>query len=165
MYTKNSKYFFNPTLWVSNKICNKWIVILMLPMRPYYFTYYYNSYNCCHVMQVLAFTRIGDGVPSRRVELMTNDTVPSQPRAFAMQDIRSDGLRLTWMPPLYPNSLPSQVSYTLRSVFALIRSLLCPRISQRMPQSLTTVVGFMKRCKVTAGWTHGYYARWALLAI
>lgn len=102
-------------------------------------------------MQVLAFTRIGDGVPSRRVELMTNDTVPSQPRAFAMQDIRSDGLRLTWMPPLYPNSLPSQVSYTLRSVFALIRSLLCPRISQRMPQSLTTVVGFMKRCKVTAG--------------
>ncbi|XP_039630055.1 protein sidekick-1 isoform X2 [Polypterus senegalus] len=67
-------------------------------------------------IQVLAFTRIGDGVPSSPSVLeRTKDDVPGPPVRLVFPEVRLTSLKVVWQPPLEPNGIiiGYQISYRL----------------------------------------------------
>uniref|UniRef100_A0A8C7TYR1 Sidekick cell adhesion molecule 2b n=1 Tax=Oncorhynchus mykiss TaxID=8022 RepID=A0A8C7TYR1_ONCMY len=69
-------------------------------------------------IQVLAFTRIGDGVPSSPLILeRTLDDVPGPPVGILFPEVRTTSLRLIWQSPSQPNGiiLAYQITYRLNS--------------------------------------------------
>ncbi|NXN87915.1 SDK2 protein, partial [Bombycilla garrulus] len=74
-----------------------------------------------HEIRVLAFTRIGDGVPSRPPVLeRTLDDVPGPPVGLLFPEVRTTLVRLIWQPPAAPNGviLAYQVSHRLNASVA-----------------------------------------------
>uniref|UniRef100_A0A8C9TXB7 Sidekick cell adhesion molecule 2 n=1 Tax=Scleropages formosus TaxID=113540 RepID=A0A8C9TXB7_SCLFO len=69
-------------------------------------------------IQVLAFTRIGDGVPSSPPILeRTLDDVPGPPVGILFPEVRTTSVRLIWQSPAQPNGiiLAYQITYRLNS--------------------------------------------------
>ncbi|XP_036408661.1 protein sidekick-2-like [Megalops cyprinoides] len=69
-------------------------------------------------IQVLAYTRIGDGVPSSPpVQERTLDDVPGPPVGILFPEVRTSSVRLIWQCPTQPNGviLAYQVTYRLNS--------------------------------------------------
>ncbi|NXI91936.1 SDK2 protein, partial [Psophia crepitans] len=69
-------------------------------------------------IRVLAFTRIGDGVPSRPPILeRTLDDVPGPPVGILFPEVRTTSVRLVWQPPVAPNGiiLAYQVTHRLNT--------------------------------------------------
>ncbi|XP_035253841.1 protein sidekick-2-like isoform X1 [Anguilla anguilla] len=69
-------------------------------------------------IQVLAFTRIGDGMPSSPPVLeRTLDDVPGPPVGILFSEVRTSSVCLTWQPPAQPNGiiLAYQMAYRLNS--------------------------------------------------
>uniref|UniRef100_A0A8D2MIA9 Sidekick cell adhesion molecule 1 n=1 Tax=Zonotrichia albicollis TaxID=44394 RepID=A0A8D2MIA9_ZONAL len=69
-------------------------------------------------LQVLAFTRIGDGVPSSpAVTERTKDDAPGPPVRMVFPEVRLTSVRIVWQPPEEPNGiiLGYQVAYRLAS--------------------------------------------------
>ncbi|KAM6050623.1 protein sidekick-2 [Chlamydotis macqueenii] len=57
-------------------------------------------------IRVLAFTRIGDGTPSRPPVLeRTLDDVPGPPVGILFPEVRTTSVRLVWQPPAAPNGV------------------------------------------------------------
>uniref|UniRef100_A0AAR2IRT5 Sidekick cell adhesion molecule 2a n=1 Tax=Pygocentrus nattereri TaxID=42514 RepID=A0AAR2IRT5_PYGNA len=69
-------------------------------------------------IQVMAFTRIGDGVPSSPPILeRTLDDVPGPPVGILFPEVRTNSVRLIWQPPAQPNGiiLAYQITYRRNS--------------------------------------------------
>eukprot|EP00071_Canis_lupus_P044900 XP_022278457.1 protein sidekick-2 [Canis lupus familiaris] len=69
-------------------------------------------------VQVLAFTRIGDGSPSHPPILeRTLDDVPGPPMGILFPEVRTTSVRLIWQPPAAPNGiiLAYQVTHRLNA--------------------------------------------------
>uniref|UniRef100_A0A8C7SS47 Sidekick cell adhesion molecule 2 n=1 Tax=Oncorhynchus mykiss TaxID=8022 RepID=A0A8C7SS47_ONCMY len=69
-------------------------------------------------IQVLAFTRIGDGMPSSPLILeRTLDDVPGPPVGTLFPEVRTTSVRLIWQSPSQPNGiiLAYQITYRLNS--------------------------------------------------
>ncbi|XP_058845794.1 protein sidekick-2-like isoform X4 [Acipenser ruthenus] len=69
-------------------------------------------------IKVLAFTRIGDGVPSNPPILeRTLDDVPGPPVGILFPEVRTTSVRLIWQSPAQPNGiiLAYQITYRLNS--------------------------------------------------
>ncbi|XP_064179466.1 protein sidekick-2 [Anguilla rostrata] len=69
-------------------------------------------------IQVLAFTRIGDGMPSAPPILeRTLDDVPGPPVGILFPEVRTTSVRLIWQSPAQPNGiiLAYQITYRLNS--------------------------------------------------
>ncbi|KAJ8246272.1 hypothetical protein GJAV_G00265740 [Gymnothorax javanicus] len=69
-------------------------------------------------IRVLAFTRIGDGVPSSPAILeRTLDDVPGPPVGILFPEVRTTSVRLIWQSPAQPNGiiLAYQITYRLNS--------------------------------------------------
>ncbi|XP_016087064.1 protein sidekick-2-like [Sinocyclocheilus grahami] len=57
-------------------------------------------------IQVLAFTRIGDGMPSSLpIFERTLDDVPRPPVGIFFPEVRTSSVRLIWQPPAQPNGI------------------------------------------------------------
>ncbi|XP_032473244.1 protein sidekick-2 isoform X3 [Phocoena sinus] len=72
-------------------------------------------------VQVLAFTRIGDGSPSHPAILeRTLDDVPGPPMGILFPEVRTTSVRLIWQPPAAPNGiiLAYQITYRLNATTA-----------------------------------------------
>ncbi|ELK37062.1 Protein sidekick-2 [Myotis davidii] len=72
-------------------------------------------------VQVLAFTRIGDGSPSRPPVLeRTLDDVPGPPMGILFPEVRTTSVRLVWQPPAAPNGiiLAYQITHRLNATTA-----------------------------------------------
>ncbi|XP_021270778.1 protein sidekick-2 isoform X2 [Numida meleagris] len=72
-------------------------------------------------IRVLAFTRIGDGVPSRPPVLeRTLDDVPGPPVGMLFPEVRTTSVRLIWQPPTAPNGiiLAYQLTHRLNTTTA-----------------------------------------------
>ncbi|XP_065549614.1 protein sidekick-2 isoform X1 [Lathamus discolor] len=72
-------------------------------------------------IRVLAFTRIGDGAPSRPPVLeRTLDDVPGPPVGMLFPEVRTTLVRLIWQPPAEPNGiiLAYQVTHSLNTTAA-----------------------------------------------
>lgn len=72
-------------------------------------------------IRVLAFTRIGDGVPSRPPILeRTLDDVPGPPVGMMFPEVRTTSVRLIWQPPTAPNGiiLAYQLTHRLNTTTA-----------------------------------------------
>ncbi|XP_041838887.1 protein sidekick-1-like isoform X2 [Melanotaenia boesemani] len=70
-----------------------------------------------YVLQVLAYTRIGDGPPSNPILLRTKEDVPGPPLRMVFPEVRLTSVRVVWQPPVFPNGiiLGYQISYRLDS--------------------------------------------------
>ncbi|XP_038141195.1 protein sidekick-1-like isoform X2 [Cyprinodon tularosa] len=70
-----------------------------------------------YALQVLAYTRIGDGPPSSPVLLRTKEDVPGPPVRMIFPEVRLTSVRVVWQPPAFPNGivLGYQISYRLHS--------------------------------------------------
>nr|XP_004568386.1 protein sidekick-1 isoform X1 [Maylandia zebra] len=70
-----------------------------------------------YVLQVLAYTRMGDGPPSNRILLRTKEDVPGPPVRMVFPEVRLSSVRVVWQPPASPNGiiLGYQISYRLDS--------------------------------------------------
>uniref|UniRef100_A0A8I3NQ02 Sidekick cell adhesion molecule 1 n=1 Tax=Canis lupus familiaris TaxID=9615 RepID=A0A8I3NQ02_CANLF len=69
-------------------------------------------------LQVLAFTRIGNGVPSSPLILeRTKDDAPGPPVRLVFPEVRLTSVRIVWQPPEEPNGiiLGYQIAYRLAS--------------------------------------------------
>ncbi|XP_021078405.1 protein sidekick-1 [Mus pahari] len=69
-------------------------------------------------LQVLAFTRIGNGVPSSPLVLeRTKDDTPGPPVRLVFPEVRLTAVRIVWQPPEEPNGviLGYQIAYRLAS--------------------------------------------------
>ncbi|NXA48598.1 SDK2 protein, partial [Nothocercus julius] len=69
-------------------------------------------------VRVLAFTRMGDGVPSQPPVLeRTLDDVPGPPVGLLFPEVRTTSVRLVWQPPAAPNGiiLAYQVTHRLNT--------------------------------------------------
>ncbi|XP_006504775.1 protein sidekick-1 isoform X1 [Mus musculus] len=69
-------------------------------------------------LQVLAFTRIGNGVPSSPLILeRTKDDTPGPPVRLVFPEVRLTAVRIVWQPPEEPNGviLGYQIAYRLAS--------------------------------------------------
>nr|XP_027812023.1 protein sidekick-1 isoform X1 [Marmota flaviventris] len=69
-------------------------------------------------LQVLAFTRIGNGVPSMPLILeRTKDDAPGPPVRLVFPEVRLTAVRIVWQPPEEPNGviLGYQIAYRLAS--------------------------------------------------
>ncbi|XP_029455109.1 protein sidekick-2 isoform X2 [Rhinatrema bivittatum] len=72
-------------------------------------------------IQVLAFTRIGDGIPSYPPILeRTLDDVPGPPVGILFPEVRTTSVRLIWQPPAAPNGiiLAYQITHRLNTTSA-----------------------------------------------
>uniref|UniRef100_G1QLK1 Sidekick cell adhesion molecule 2 n=1 Tax=Nomascus leucogenys TaxID=61853 RepID=G1QLK1_NOMLE len=72
-------------------------------------------------VQVLAFTRIGDGSPSHPPILeRTLDDVPGPPMGILFPEVRTTSVRLIWQPPAAPNGiiLAYQITHRLNTTTA-----------------------------------------------
>ncbi|XP_029948858.1 protein sidekick-1-like isoform X2 [Salarias fasciatus] len=79
-----------------------------------------------YVLQVLAYTRLGDGPPSNPILLRTKEDVPGPVVRMVFPEVRLSSVRVVWQPPTFPNGiiLGYQISY---------------RLDSRDPQRWTTV--------------------------
>ncbi|XP_054635300.1 protein sidekick-1 isoform X2 [Dunckerocampus dactyliophorus] len=79
-----------------------------------------------YLLQVLAYTRMGDGPPSSALLLRTKEDVPGPPVRVVFPEVRLSSARVVWEPPTNPNGiiLGYQISY---------------RLEQRDSQQWTTV--------------------------
>ncbi|XP_074485750.1 protein sidekick-1-like isoform X2 [Sebastes fasciatus] len=79
-----------------------------------------------YVLQVLAYTRMGDGPQSNPILLRTKEDVPGPPVRMVFPEVRLSSVRVVWQPPTNPNGiiLGYQISY---------------RLDSRDPQRWTTV--------------------------
>nr|XP_046227677.1 protein sidekick-1-like isoform X2 [Scatophagus argus] len=79
-----------------------------------------------YVLQVLAYTQMGDGPLSNPVLLRTKEDVPGPPVRMVFPEVRLSSVRVVWQPPTNPNGiiLGYQISY---------------RLDSRDPQRWTTV--------------------------
>uniref|UniRef100_A0A667X7F7 Sidekick cell adhesion molecule 1 n=1 Tax=Myripristis murdjan TaxID=586833 RepID=A0A667X7F7_9TELE len=79
-----------------------------------------------HTLQVMAYTRVGDGPPSSPILLRTKEDVPGPPVRMVFPEVRLSSVRVVWQPPTHPNGiiLGYQISY---------------RLDTRDPQRWTTV--------------------------
>uniref|UniRef100_A0A8P4GQ93 Protein sidekick-1 n=1 Tax=Dicentrarchus labrax TaxID=13489 RepID=A0A8P4GQ93_DICLA len=79
-----------------------------------------------YVLQVLAYTQMGDGPPSNPLLLRTKEDVPGPPVRMVFPEVRLSSVRVVWQPPTNPNGiiLGYQISY---------------RLDSRDPQRWTTV--------------------------
>ncbi|XP_040002524.1 protein sidekick-1-like [Xiphias gladius] len=70
-----------------------------------------------YVLQVLAYTRTGDGPPSNPILLRTKEDVPGPPVRMVFPEVRLSSVRVVWQPPANPNGiiLGYQISYCLDS--------------------------------------------------
>ncbi|KAM7419591.1 hypothetical protein PAMA_016613 [Pampus argenteus] len=70
-----------------------------------------------YVLQVLAYTRLGDGPPSKPIFLRTKEDVPGPPVRMVFPEVRLSSVRVVWQPPTKPNGviLGYQISYRLDS--------------------------------------------------
>ncbi|XP_056136412.1 protein sidekick-1-like [Lampris incognitus] len=70
-----------------------------------------------YTLQVLAYTRMGDGPPSSPILLRTKDDVPGPPIRMVFPEVRLSSVRVVWQPPTHPNGilLGYQISYRLDS--------------------------------------------------
>ncbi|XP_028300243.1 protein sidekick-1 isoform X3 [Gouania willdenowi] len=95
-----------------------------------------------YVLQVLAYTRRGDGPPSQPVLLRTREDVPGPVVRMVFPEVRLSSVRVVWQPPAFPNGiiLGYQISY---------------RLDHRDPQRWTTVeVGSNARQFTVTGLSH-----------
>ncbi|XP_075890891.1 protein sidekick-1-like isoform X2 [Nelusetta ayraudi] len=79
-----------------------------------------------YVLQVLAYTQMGDGPPSKATLLRSKEDVPGPPARMMFPEVRLSSVRVVWQPPTNPNGiiLGYQISY---------------RLDSRDPQRWTTV--------------------------
>ncbi|XP_036967875.1 protein sidekick-1-like isoform X3 [Acanthopagrus latus] len=79
-----------------------------------------------YVLQVLAYTQMGDSPPSDPILLRTKEDVPGPPVRMVFPEVRLSSVRVVWQPPTNPNGiiLGYQISY---------------RLDSRDPQRWTTV--------------------------
>uniref|UniRef100_A0A7N6BWK9 Sidekick cell adhesion molecule 1a n=1 Tax=Anabas testudineus TaxID=64144 RepID=A0A7N6BWK9_ANATE len=70
-----------------------------------------------YVLQVLAYTRMGEGPPSSPILLRTKEDVPGPPVRMVFPEVRLSSVRVVWQPPTSPNGilLGYQISYRLDS--------------------------------------------------
>ncbi|KAK5865788.1 hypothetical protein PBY51_020030 [Eleginops maclovinus] len=70
-----------------------------------------------YVLQVLAYTRMGDGPQSNPILLRTKEDVPGPPVRMVFPEVRLSSVRVVWQPPTNPNGiiLGYQISYCLDS--------------------------------------------------
>ncbi|CAJ1053978.1 protein sidekick-1-like isoform X2 [Xyrichtys novacula] len=68
-------------------------------------------------LQVLAYTRMGDGPPSDPVLIRTKEDVPGPALRMVFPEVRLTSVRVVWQPPTNPNGiiLGYQISYRLDS--------------------------------------------------
>ncbi|XP_060911472.1 protein sidekick-1-like isoform X1 [Labrus mixtus] len=68
-------------------------------------------------LQVLAYTRLGDGPPSNPILLRTKEDVPGTPVRMVFPEVRLSSVRVVWQPPTNSNGiiLGYQISYRLDS--------------------------------------------------
>ncbi|KAJ4945194.1 hypothetical protein JOQ06_013729, partial [Pogonophryne albipinna] len=68
-------------------------------------------------LQVLAYTRMGDGPQSGPLLLRTREDVPGPPVRMVFPEVRLSSVRVVWQPPTNPNGiiLGYQISYCLDS--------------------------------------------------
>ncbi|XP_053310046.1 protein sidekick-2 [Spea bombifrons] len=71
-------------------------------------------------IQVLAFTRIGDGAASSAIFERTLDDVPGAPVGIFFPEVRNTSVRLIWQPPANPNGiiLAYQITHRLNTTNA-----------------------------------------------
>ncbi|XP_069066064.1 protein sidekick-1 [Pleurodeles waltl] len=85
---------------------NQTLSVLLMNLRKY----------VIYEIQVLAFTRIGDGVPSSPpIMERTKDDVPGPPVKMVFPEVRLTSVRIVWQPPEEPNGiiLGYQIAYRL----------------------------------------------------
>uniref|UniRef100_A0AAX7VLX9 Sidekick cell adhesion molecule 1a n=1 Tax=Astatotilapia calliptera TaxID=8154 RepID=A0AAX7VLX9_ASTCA len=58
-----------------------------------------------YVLQVLAYTRMGDGPPSNRILLRTKEDVPGPAVRMVFPEVRLSSVRVVWQPPASPNGI------------------------------------------------------------
>ncbi|XP_037546465.1 protein sidekick-1 [Nematolebias whitei] len=70
-----------------------------------------------YVLQVLAYTQLGDGPLSNPILLRTKEDVPGPPIRMVFPEVRLTSVRVVWQPPTFPNGiiLGYQISYCLDS--------------------------------------------------
>uniref|UniRef100_A0A665U7P0 Sidekick cell adhesion molecule 1a n=1 Tax=Echeneis naucrates TaxID=173247 RepID=A0A665U7P0_ECHNA len=70
-----------------------------------------------YVLQVLAYTQMGNGPLSNSILLRTKEDVPGPPVRMVFPEVRLSSVRVVWQPPTYPNGiiLGYQISYCLDS--------------------------------------------------
>ncbi|KAM9770293.1 protein sidekick-1-like isoform 2-T2 [Menidia menidia] len=94
-------------------------------------------------LEVLAYTRMGDGPTSSPILLRTKEDVPGPPVRMVFPEVRLTSVRVVWQPPVFPNGilLGYQISY---------------RLDIKDPQRWTTVeVGSNARQFTVTGLTSG----------
>ncbi|XP_046679186.1 Down syndrome cell adhesion molecule-like protein Dscam2 isoform X3 [Homalodisca vitripennis] len=67
-------------------------------------------------VQVLAFTRVGDGVPSRPIFCQTEEDAPGSPADIKVAVSSSNSLVVSWLPPNDPNGLITKYNLYTRVV-------------------------------------------------
>ncbi|XP_029432778.1 protein sidekick-1 isoform X2 [Rhinatrema bivittatum] len=82
---------------------NQTLSVLLADLRKY----------VIYEISVLAFTRIGDGVPSSPIFKRTKDDVPGPPMRMVFPEVRLTSVRIVWQPPEEPNGiiLGYQIAY------------------------------------------------------
>ncbi|XP_072747751.1 dscam family member AbsCAM isoform X5 [Anoplolepis gracilipes] len=69
-----------------------------------------------YTIQVLAFTRIGDGVPSTTIYCQTEEDVPGSPADIKVVVSSPQALFISWLPPLEPNGIITKYNLYTRVV-------------------------------------------------
>ncbi|KAH0518632.1 Protein sidekick-2 [Microtus ochrogaster] len=110
-------------------------------------------------VQVLAFTRIGDGSPSHPPILeRTLDDVPGPPMGILFPEVRTTSVRLIWQPPAAPNGiiLAYQITHRLNATTANTATVevLAPSARQYMATGLKpeSVYLFRITAQTRKGW-------------
>uniref|UniRef100_A0A8D2MIS7 Sidekick cell adhesion molecule 1 n=1 Tax=Zonotrichia albicollis TaxID=44394 RepID=A0A8D2MIS7_ZONAL len=103
-------------------------------------------------LQVLAFTRIGDGVPSSpAVTERTKDDAPGPPVRMVFPEVRLTSVRIVWQPPEEPNGIilgkgEQQTPFTTVEVGSTVRQFTATDLS---PESAYI---FRTSAKTRQGW-------------
>ncbi|KAJ8384733.1 hypothetical protein AAFF_G00199390 [Aldrovandia affinis] len=110
-------------------------------------------------IQVLAFTRIGDGVPSTPPVLeRTLDDVPGPPMGILFPEVRPSSVLLIWQPPMQPNGiiLAYRIAYRLNSTSgnAAVVELLDPSARRHTVTGLVSELAYVFRvtAQTRKGW-------------
>ncbi|XP_029678061.1 Down syndrome cell adhesion molecule-like protein Dscam2 [Formica exsecta] len=69
-----------------------------------------------YTIQVLAYTRIGDGVPSTTIYCQTDEDVPGSPADIKVVVSSPQALFISWLPPLEPNGVITKYNLYTRVV-------------------------------------------------
>ncbi|XP_068769931.1 protein sidekick-2 isoform X2 [Struthio camelus] len=108
-------------------------------------------------IRVLAFTRIGDGVPSRPPVLeRTLDDVPGPPVGILFPEVRTTSVRLVWQPPAAPNGiiLAYRITHRLNASTAAAAEVLHPGARQYTAAGLRPESAYVFRvaAQTRKGW-------------